>query len=108
MLRPPRVIALFRDLASSSERRDFARYRLAEALAGVVYPKYPLSAYGRRWLRDADFWRFYTRYVGIDTHEAERKYCLSNLLHLADDVEGDTAEAGVYKGASSYLICRHI
>ena len=32
---------------------------------------------------------------------------LRSLLTLADDVPGDTAECGVYRGAASWFICRH-
>jgi hypothetical protein len=35
----------------------------------------------------------------------DRKFFLRELLKLVDHLEGDTAEAGVYEGASSLLIC---
>jgi hypothetical protein len=36
----------------------------------------------------------------------DRKFFLRELLKLVDHLDGDTAEAGVYEGGSSWLICQ--
>jgi len=36
----------------------------------------------------------------------ERRFLLRELLKLVDHLEGDTAEAGVYEGAASSIICK--
>ncbi|MBI3889900.1 MAG: class I SAM-dependent methyltransferase, partial [Candidatus Wallbacteria bacterium] len=60
------------------------------------------------WLDDLGFREYYERLCGrSDWHSADRKFFLRSLLRLADGLEGDTAECGAYKGASSYLICEH-
>lgn len=38
----------------------------------------------------------------------DRHYNMLQLLKLVGDVPGDTAECGVYRGASSWLIMRHL
>ena len=57
------------------------------------------------WWHDAEFNAYLDRFDergGFNTH---RRWTLWQLLRLVTAVEGDTAECGVYKGASSWLIC---
>jgi len=87
---------------------EHARYQLAEKLAGCVDPEYKFSEFGRGFLRDREFLKTYELLVGKnDYHSLDRKYALAELLKLTDHVAGDTAECGVFEGASSYLICSH-
>jgi len=68
-----------------------------------------ISDYGRVWLNDDTFHSYYLSHDdGGNMRTAERKFLLMNLLKLIDDVPGDTAECGVWMGASSYLICEYI
>src|SRR5712691_1506922 len=91
-------------------RRDKeARYQLAEKLAGSIDPEYKFSEFGRLYLKDREFLKTYEAPVGKNNnHSLDRKYVLAELLKLTDQVPGDTAECGVFEGASSYFICRHI
>ena len=91
----------------SKEGKEWASYVLADRLCGLLYSKYKFSEYSRSWLNDKSFFRFYERFHGRENyHSADRKYFLKNLLKLVSDCAGDTAECGVYQGASSYLICQ--
>ena len=52
--------------------------------------------------------RLRPRRAAVDhRRSAERKYFLRSLLLLADELPGDTAECGVFNGASSWFICDH-
>jgi O-methyltransferase len=94
---------------SLTTRDEHARYRLAEFLANAVYPTFKFSEYGRAFLYDKEFSAVYERFVGKENyHSLDRKYTLSQLLKLVLLVDGDTAECGVYRGASSYFICQRI
>jgi hypothetical protein len=85
------------------------KYRIAEALTQAVYPKYKFSEYARLFLEDQEFLAYYTRFMDPGNwHSLDRKYTLNQLLKLTLHVPGDTAECGVYKGASSFLICHAI
>lgn len=85
------------------------KYRIAEALAYAVYPKYKFSEYARLFLEDEAFLTYYRRFMDPGNwHSLDRKYTLNELLKLTLHIDGDAAECGVYKGASSYLICRAI
>ncbi len=92
---------------SAAEPRAYLRFLLAERLAKWVYPKYIFGEFGRSWLDDRSFLAEYDRLSPKDRHAADRKFLLKSLLKLVDDVPGDTAECGVYEGASSFFICRY-
>jgi O-methyltransferase len=85
------------------------KFRIAEALTYAVYPKYKFSEYARLFLEDERFLAYYERFMDPGNwHSLDRKYTLDQLLKLTLHIDGDAAECGVYKGASSYLICRAI
>jgi hypothetical protein len=101
------VEMLARGMDETTEEPD--RYRIAEALTTAIYPKYKFSEFGRLFLEDGAFIDYYRGVMDPGNwHSLDRKYTLDQLLKLTLDLEGDTAECGVYKGASSYLICRAI
>jgi hypothetical protein len=98
---------LARGLSDATSENE--KYRIAETLAGAVYPKYKFSEFGRLFLEDEGFLSYYRRFMDPDNwHSLDRKYTLEQLLKLTLHIDGDAAECGVYKAASSYLICRAI
>ena len=57
------------------------------------------------WFDDAAFNEFLTRFGERRGLNADRRWMLYQLLRAIGDIDGDTAECGVFRGASSYLIC---
>ncbi|MDA0659226.1 MAG: class I SAM-dependent methyltransferase [Planctomycetota bacterium] len=103
------ALRLWADWCWSKERRAFAGYLLAERATRWLHPHYCFSEYGRSWLHDADFLTWYRNFPGCDNdHSADRKYFLRSLVALTRHLPGDTAECGVYQGASSFLICEQL
>lgn len=99
------IDALFRKDA----RSEFARYMFIKKISETIYPKFKLSAFGRVFLEDEDFIEYYRKYVSkLDFSSLDRRYLLDQWVKQALFVEGDTAECGVFHGASSLLICRRI
>ncbi|MFZ4664230.1 MAG: TylF/MycF/NovP-related O-methyltransferase [Caldilineaceae bacterium] len=93
----------WRALVTKDEQAQFA---LAEKLCAFLYPTYKFSEFGRIFLNDHEFLRYYERFEGTrNYHSLDRKFTLSQLLKLTKTISGDTAECGAYQGASSYLIC---
>lgn len=85
----------------------FSRFILAEKLSGFIYPEYKFSEFGRIFLKDRAFLNYYESFAGKQNyHSLDRKYTLAQLLKITQRLQGDTAECGVYQGASSYLICK--
>lgn len=90
----------------SAERREAAKFRLLTRVAQVLTPEYVLTAPEKAWFSDLQFFRDFYAFESHD-QTADRKYMLRQLLSLVDLVPGDTAECGVYLGASSWFICDH-
>jgi O-methyltransferase len=104
---PSLLEALARGLDDAAGEEE--RYRIAETLTTAVYPKYKFSEFARLFLDDEEFIAYYRRFMDPGNwHSLDRKYTLDQLLKLTLEIEGDAAECGVYRGASSYLICRAI
>ena len=91
---------------SDPERRKAARFRALSRIAQVLRPDYVLTDPEKAWFSDE---RFFRDFYAVERHDltADRKYMLRQLLALVDGVPGDTAECGVYGGASSWFICDH-
>lgn len=91
------------------KRDEYSRFLLAEMISGLVCNRYKFSEYGRIFLYDEAFLRYYESFEKKGNyHSLDRKYAMDQLMQLALSLEGDTAECGVYEGASSYLICSKI
>ena len=96
-------------IVKRSEDAEYCRFLLSEKITETIYPKYKFSEFGRVFLHDKKFVAYHDRYVGSKNYRSyDRKYTLDQLMGLVLDVEGDTAECGAYRGASSYLVCRSI
>lgn len=97
------ILRLIRNFCFSNQSRKIQSLII---LKNICLPDYRLC-----WPQ-MDWWtnRYFNRYLrsvgelpdGLNTH---RKWMLLQLLRMISGVEGDTAECGVYKGASSWLIC---
>lgn len=71
-------------------------------------PAYQMEGAGKAWYDSPEIMdlcaRFPSEWRGL---HLPRKYNFMQLLKLVGKVPGDTAECGVFKGASSWLIMRH-
>jgi O-methyltransferase len=75
-------------------------------VAHALFPDYRLTWPQIGWWRDPAFNEYLDRFGerrGFNTH---RRFMVAQLLRLIEDVEGDTAECGVFEGAGSWLICQ--
>ena len=88
-----------------TENTEYLRFVLAEKISEMVYPKYKFSEFGRLFLEDKAFMNYYESYHGTKNYHS-----LDQLMKLLISTDGreETAECGVFQGASSHLICRQI
>jgi len=70
-----------------------------------MIPDYRLTWHQTGWWYDDDFNAYLDRFGERRDFNTHRKWMLWQLIRLVARVPGDTAECGVYKGASSWLIC---
>ncbi|MDR3347584.1 MAG: hypothetical protein LBN32_03120, partial [Helicobacteraceae bacterium] len=71
----------------------------------LVFPNYRLTWADWDWWKDKDFNGYLNRFDELNGLNTHRKWTLKQLLRLTASIDGDTAECGVLKGASSFLIC---
>ncbi|MBI9082633.1 MAG: class I SAM-dependent methyltransferase [Desulfobacterales bacterium] len=91
------------------ERSEFAKYISIKKISEALYPKYKFSSFGRIFLEDSNFVENYKKNVStLDYSSLDRRYTLDQFVKQALPVAGDTAECGVFNGASSLLICNRI
>ena len=84
-----------------------ARFELMTRIGAWLVPQYRFKWPQMAWWDDVDFSRYLQRFDGSRGMNADRRWMLGQLLRLSAGVAGDTAECGVFSGASSYLICVH-
>ena len=88
-------------------RKDLKYYAMAR-LGNMFNSKFHFTEYGQVWRDDVAFEKYYDDLVGDEYHSIDRKYTVNQFLQLLINIDGDTAECGAYKGATSYLICAFI
>jgi O-methyltransferase len=81
------------------------RFRLLAMLGRLVVPEYRFKWPQLDWWSNPAFTDYLIRFREEHGMNSDRRWMLWQLLRLVSGVEGNTAECGVYQGASSYLIC---
>lgn len=88
-------------------RRDSRlRFFLMRVVAGLILPTYRFHWPQLLWWDDEAFTAYLKKFDQLDDSNSHRHWMVAQLMRQVSDVSGDTAECGVFKGASSYLICK--
>jgi hypothetical protein len=95
-----------REPGATWERAKLLQFHLFRRLGRWILPGYRLSWPQIGWWRNEEFNRYLDRFGERSGQNTDRRWMLFQLLRLVDGVPGETAECGVYRGASSYLVCR--
>ena len=86
--------------------REEMQITILQRIGKRILPNYRFQQPGTAWLSDPIFNEYLRRFQEFDGLNTHRRWTLLQLTRLTVSVQGDTAECGVFKGASSYLICR--
>jgi len=109
-----RLIGELRDLAwlvrrrfgtSDDRARQYARLTLLERAARAIMPEYVITEHSKLWFEDDRFLEAYDRLEHGRRRSADRKYLVRSFAASVADLPGDTAEAGIYHGSTSWFIC---
>lgn len=84
---------------------SYRKLAALKVVASWLMGDYRLTSQQIDWWHDRDFCAYLRRFGEVDGVNTHRKWSLWQLLRLTAHVEGDTAECGVFEGASSWLIC---
>jgi O-methyltransferase len=82
-----------------------ARLRLLQLTGKLLVPSYRFKWPQLDWWGNQEFTRYLNHFGELRTLNTDRKWMVYQLLRLVAHVPGDTVECGVYRGATSYLIC---
>ena len=80
-------------------------FELLVKIGKMIFPKYRFKWHEIDWWESEKFDTFLKKFDKYKTFNDDRLWGLSDLLRLVRYIDGDTAECGVYRGASSALIC---
>lgn len=85
-----------------------ARYYARHSLAGEVASRLGFRVWNHSllWVEEPEFLSVWRGFPEATAQVHERKFFLHSLARSVADVPGDTAECGVWRGASSYLLCK--
>ncbi len=100
MISPKRFLPLLLE-----ERALAARLRLLRLAGKLLVPSYRFKWPQLDWWKNQEFTEYLNRFGELKVLNTDRKWMVYQLLRLVAHVPGDTAECGVFRGATSYLIC---
>jgi O-methyltransferase len=101
-----KIMSLFRLLVRRFMRGDRqAGFTLLRRAGSVLAPDYRFVDPRLDWWHDERFNSFLERFDEMGGLNADRKFMVAQLLRLTEHIPGNTAECGVFAGASSLLIC---
>ena len=78
---------------------------ILDKIGRALLPNYRFSYPQIGWWKDEPFNDYLRRFRELEGFNSDRHWMLYQLRRLTATVPGDTAECGVFQGASSYLIC---
>lgn len=99
------MINLAKFVRNVVSRRPDRRLAALKSVSRHLMGDYRMTWHQLDWWYDPDFNEYLRRFGETDGFNVHRKWMLWQLLRLTAHVEGDTAECGVFEGASSWLIC---
>src|SRR5262249_31837751 len=99
----PQVSEMVRTVKGESLRFDILRW-----IGRWILPAYRFQWPQIGWWRDNQFNEYLKSFNEYGGMNSDRRWALYQLTRLVATVPGDTAECGVFQGASSYLICRSL
>jgi len=91
-------------MKSQSEQSLLTRFRILRFFGRMLMPEYRFKWPQMQWWKEEWFTDFLKAFEEEDRPNTDRKWMLVQLLRMLESVPGDTAECGVYLGASSYLM----
>src|SRR5882724_8547169 len=100
MLSPKRFLRLLFENCALAPRLRVLR------LAGKLFvPSYRFKWPQLDWWKNKEFTRYLDRFGELGVLNTDRRWMIYQLLRLVAHIPGDTAECGVFRGATLYLIC---
>lgn len=91
-------------LSPNSERRYTSQFELLDAVSRRL--GFRLYNKHLQWHADDDYLRTWNELRPGEQTVKDRRFVVYSMARSLENLPGDTAECGVFEGASSFLICR--
>jgi hypothetical protein len=88
-------------IPETPHHRDYARLDIIRGVARFVLPRYRFEWPSMDWWNDPDFNAYLDRFGLTRSLMTRNKWMVNELLKLIVSIPGDTAECGVFEGATS-------
>jgi hypothetical protein len=91
-----------------SDERGFnepTAYELLYQIARKLQPRFVINDRARTMLNDEAFWGYFEEFADGNYKNFERRWNVKEFLKQIQDVKGNLAECGVYKGATAFQLC---
>jgi len=95
-----------RFLMSVAKEPLMKRFEFLVKMARVVLPEYRFKWPQVGWWKVEWFTAYLVRFDEDGGFNTDRKWMVYQLMRLVMAIKGDTVECGVYKGATSWLMCK--
>jgi len=98
------------EMANADKLNDVDKYHTRFLLLSKLATQWKFQIYNRNlyWVDDPSFWNVWNTWLASPTHSPQRpdrKFVAWSMALSTLNIDGDTAECGVFDGATSYLIC---
>ena len=81
------------------------RFKALIKIGNLIFSKYHFKYHHLDWWGNSRFTDYLKSYGNFKSSNDDRRWMLAQLARLVRNVPGDTVECGVYRGASSSVIC---
>lgn len=82
------------------------RFSLILIISRYILPEYRFKWPQMDWWNDNDFLNYVEKFDGKYSNNQDRRWMSFQMMKLVENIKGDTAECGVYEGATSKLILK--
>ncbi|WP_417911633.1 TylF/MycF/NovP-related O-methyltransferase [Candidatus Electronema sp. TJ] len=90
----------------SKEEALLFRFEVLRRISRLLVPSYRFKWPYMEWWNDIIFNEYLDKFNEKKGLNTDRRWMLYQIMRLTENIPGDTAECGVYKGAGSYIICK--
>jgi O-methyltransferase len=80
------------------------RFSLITQISKWILPEYKFKWPQMDWWNDIEFSNFVEEFDGKNSNNQDRRWMSFQLMRIVEDIEGDTVECGVWKGATSKMM----
>ena len=84
------------------------RFHVLRWIGSYLVPKYRFKWPQMAWWDDPMFNEYLVKFNEIEGMNTDRRWMLYQLARLVKNIEGDSAECGVFDGVGSYILCKII